>query len=146
MRFVSEGLPLVDVGFSSTSTFGVEADADDGDDDLVSSFWGADAKCESCEGESLRTTILEFVFVLSDRPAVVMGAGMALFDDVVDTILSMGVGDVLVDEFVSQAQTVIYGFVGRAFLEASCVCGVGSRSFGVTGQMALLLFLQHGRR
>jgi hypothetical protein len=104
VRFGSEGLPLVDVGISSTSTFGVEADADDGDD-LVSSFWGADEKRESCLAESLRTTIfVDFAFILSDRPLAFVVAGATLFDGGIDTAPSMRLGDVVVDEFVSQAQ------------------------------------------
>lgn len=65
MRFVSEGSSLADTGFSSTSTFGVDAGGD-GAGNLATSFFGADEKRVRSCGESLIITIRDF-FILSDR-------------------------------------------------------------------------------
>lgn len=65
VRFISEGSSLADAGFSSTSTLGVDADCDDGED-LATSFSSADEKRDRSCGESLSIAIRDF-FILSDR-------------------------------------------------------------------------------
>lgn len=67
VRLVSDGSSWTDTGFSSTSTFGVDADCDDGDD-FASSCFGADEKRDRRSGESLRIAIRDCFFILSGRP------------------------------------------------------------------------------
>jgi hypothetical protein len=84
VRFVSEGSSLADIGFSSTSTFGVEAGGG-GVDGLATSFFGADEKRARSCGESLNITIRDF-FILSDRG---LGVGVTLWEEGVDMVCAM---------------------------------------------------------